>query len=321
MRQAASAPLGNSGRMDHLWIAESSAAALFQALRYAALKEINKHLSTLVSTYVRIIFAFPLQTIYLVALLLLTGASLPPLNTRFVICSALTAIGQFVGTAMMVRLFQVGNFAVGTMLTKCDVVLTALIGSAFFSERISPLGWIAILVTVVGVMTVSAGRMPAAAWKSGTIGLGELLFGKATRLGLAIGFVNAIAYLLLKEAMLALDHGSAPVIRAAYAGSVMNLCSVVILGGWLLATERPGLASIPRHQGLGWFLGLMSALGTIMWYLATVSSNASYVAAVAQVQVVFSMAISRYWFNEAIRPLEFAGIATILAGVLTFKLA
>ena len=64
----------------------------------------------------------------------------------------------------------------------------------------------------------------------------------------------------------------------------------------------------------------MSALGTIMWYLATVSSNASYVAAVAQVQVVFSLALSRYWFNERIRPVELAGIGTILAGVLMFRL-
>jgi drug/metabolite transporter (DMT)-like permease len=306
--------------MEHLWIAESSAAALFQALRYAALKEINKHLSTLVSTYVRIIFAFPLQSLYLVGLLFLTGASLPPINLRFAICSALTAIGQFLGTAMMVRLFQLGNFAVGTMLTKCDVVLTALIGTAFFSEQISFLGWIAIVVTVVGVMVVSAGRMPATAWRQGEIGLFQLLLGKSTQLGLAIGLVNAVAYLLLKEAMLSLDQSAAPVVRAAYAGSAMNFCSVVILGGWLLMTERKGLMQIPKHQGLGWFLGVMSALGTIMWYLATVSSNASYVAAVAQVQVVFSLALSRYWFNERIRPVELAGIGTILAGVLMFRL-
>lgn len=306
--------------MEHLWIAESAAAAMFQALRYAALKEINRHLSTLCSTYVRIIYAFPLQTIYLIGLLGVTGAPLPAINTRFVVCSALTAIGQFVGTAMMVRLFQVGNFAVGTMLTKCDVVLTALIGTAFFSEQISLLGWVAILVTVVGVMVVSAGRMPATAWRSGEVGFVELFFGKATQLGFAIGLVNALAYLLLKEAMLALDHGAAPVIRAAYAGSAMNFCSVVILGGWLLANERPGLMQIPKHQGLGWFLGIMSALGTIMWYLATVGSNASYVAAVAQVQVVFSFVLSRYWFNEKIRGAELVGICTILAGVLMFKL-
>ena len=305
--------------MEHLWIAESTIAALCQTLRYATLKELNKHLSTLVATYVRIIFSFPLQIVYVAAVLLLTGASLPSLNTRFVICSALTAIGQFLSTALMIRLFQMGNFAVGTMLAKSDVILTALIGTAFFSEQISGLGWIAILFTLAGVMTISVGRMPANAWRKGEIGLFELIVGKATGLGLVIGLVNAVAYLLLREAMMALDPAALPVVRAAYAGSMMTVFSVVLLGGWLLFSEPQGLARIRNHQGAGWLLGVLSALGTIMWYLATVGSNASYVAAVAQVQIVFSLLLSRFWFNEVIRPAELIGIATILGGVLLFK--
>ncbi len=306
--------------MEQLWIWESAGAALCQALRYAALKELNKHLSTLVATYVRLLFSFPIQVPYLAAVLVLTGASLPPLNLRFLVCAAMTAVGQFMSTAMMIRLFQMGNFAVGTMLSKSDVVLTALIGSAFFAEEISGLGWLAIVITALGVFVVSAGRMPAGAWRQGDVGLLELVAGRATRWGLTIGLVNASAYLLLKETMSALDPTTLPVLRAAYAGFVMTFFSVILLGGWLTATERQGLKSIANHQGAGWFLGLMSALGTILWYLATVGSNASYVAAVAQVQIVFTLLLSRYWFKEAIRPMELFGMAVILAGVLMFKL-
>lgn len=306
--------------MEHLWIAESAAAALFQSLRYAALKELNRHLSTLVSTYVRILFSFPLQIVYFALVLAIAGMSVPDVNARFVICSALTAMGQFLGTAMMIRLFQLGNFAVGTMLAKSDVILTAMIGSMFFSETISSLGWLAILLTLVGVMIVSLGRLPANAWRQGEVGLLDMLIGKATRIGLAIGLVNAISYLLLKEAMQSLDPATPPVVRAAFAGFSMTLFSVVLLGGWLLFKERDGLRRIRHHQGAGWLLGVLSALGTIMWYLATVGSNASYVAAVAQVQIVFSLLLSRYWFNEAIRKMELVGIAAILAGVLMFKI-
>lgn len=306
--------------MEHLWIAESAAAALFQALRYAALKELNKHLTTLVATYVRILFSFPLQIVYMGLVLQVTGASLPPVSARFLVFSATTAICQFLGTAMMIRLFQLGNFAVGTMITKADVVLTALIGTAFFSEVISRLGWFAILLTLIGVMIVSVGRMPSHAWRQGEISLFELIVGKATRVGLAIGLVNAVAYLLLREAMLSLDPAAAPVVRAAYAGFMMTVFSVILLGGWLLYTAREQLFRIRHHQRAGWFLGGLSALGTIMWYLATIGSNASYVAAVAQVQIVFSLLLSRYWFNEKIRPLELAGIGIILAGVLMFKI-
>jgi drug/metabolite transporter (DMT)-like permease len=39
---------------------------------------------------------------------------------------------------------------------------TAIIGSLLFSEAISPLGWLAIILTVLGVILISAGRARAA---------------------------------------------------------------------------------------------------------------------------------------------------------------
>lgn len=307
--------------MELLWIYATAGAALCQALRYAALKELNKHLSTLVATYVRILFSFPLQVAYTVALLASLGVGMPATTPRFWLLSAITAAGQFLGTALMVRLFQIGNFAVGTMLAKSDVIMTALIGTVFFSEVISTVGWLALLVTVAGVMTTSAGRIPPGAWKTGGAGPLAVLLGPATRIGLLSGLLNAISYQVLKEATLALDPALPGAVRAAWSGLAMSFCSVIMLGGWLLATERAGLRRIADHPGASWFLGLMSALGTILWYLASTMTNASYVAAVAQVQVVFSLALSRYWFAERIRPIELAGILTILAGVLLFKLA
>jgi drug/metabolite transporter (DMT)-like permease len=307
--------------MEFLWIYAAGGAALCQALRYAALKELNRHLSTLVSTYVRILFSFPLQLVYVLALYAWLGLGIPSMSAWFVLCSAITAAGQFLGTALMVRLFQIGNFAVGTMLAKSDVIMTAVIGTVLFNEVISRIGWVALLITAAGVMLTSAGRFPASAWKAGGAGPMAVLFGPATRIGLLSGLLNALSYQFLKEAITALDPELAPAARAAWAGLSMSLCSVVMLGGWLLLTERDGLKRIARHQGAAWFLGLMSAAGTIMWYLASSMTNASYVAAVAQVQVVFSLALSRYWFGERIRPLELAGIVTIVGGILLFKLA
>lgn len=305
--------------MELVWIYATAGAALAQALRYAALKELNRHLSTLVATYVRILFSFPLQLAYAAGLFWWLGLSIPAMSATFLACSVVTAAGQFLGTALMVRLFQIGNFAVGTMLAKSDVIMTALIGTLLFSEAISGTGWLALVVTMVGVLVTSAGRLPAGAWSGG--GLLATVLGPATRIGLASGLLNAVSYLLLKEAIQALDPALPAFARAAWAGLVMTFCSVVMLGGWLVVTERQGLAAIARHQRAGWFLGAMSAIGTVLWFLASSMTNASYVAAVAQVQVVFSLALSRYWFGERIRALELAGIALIVAGVLLFKVA
>lgn len=307
--------------MEYLWIYASAGAALCQALRYAALKDLNRHLSTLVATYVRILFSFPLQAAYMAVLLWLMQAPIPAMNTRFLVCSAVTAVGQFTGTALMMRLFQIGNFAVGTMLAKSEVILAALIGTVFFSEIVSGVGWLALSVTVVGVLVTSAGRIPAGAWVAGGAGPLATLFGRSTQIGLLIGLINATCFLLLREAILSLDPALPAIVRAGWSGLVMSTFSAVMLGGWLLLTERQGLKRIVHFQGYGWFLGIMSAVGTILWYGATAFTNASYVAAVAQVQVVFALALSRYWFGERIRALELAGIVLILAGVLMFKLA
>jgi len=305
--------------MEHLWIWASVLAALCQALRYASLKELNQHLPAFVTGYARVLFALPFLVAQLAATLWYTGAELPPVSAWFLFCTGLTAACQFLGTVLMMRLFRLGNFAVGTMIAKADAVMTAVIGTLLFTELISAGGWVAILVTVAGVMLTSAARMPAGAWKAGDVSLAEALLGPPTRLGLLIALVNAIAYLALREAILNVKSPAGVVLDAAFAGTVMTLISCVLLGGWLLATDRANLMRIRHHLGLSVFIGVASALGTLAWFLASGLAHASYVAAVAQVQIVFALGISRYWFREPILGLELAGIAVILAGVLMFR--
>ena len=49
-------------------------------------------------------------------------------------------------------------------------------------------------------------------------------------------------------------------------------------------------------------------------------TNASYVKAVGQVEIIFTILISTLYFRERITPVEYAGIATIVGGVLMFLL-
>ncbi len=305
--------------MDYLWILASITAAFFQSLRLGALKELNRTLSISVTSYVRVLFGLPFMLVYLLGLLLATGQPLPPASPRFLICSCAAALGQFAGTAVLVRLFQIGNFAVGTMLQKTDVLMTAIIGSLLFSEVITAGGWLAILVTAAGVTLISAGRLPAGAEAVSKLQVSELLFGRTTRIGLMTGLLFGLSYLFLREAILTLDPAIGPLIRSAFAAVAMTAWSFVILGVWLLLFEREGLKRVRDSMGLCTFLGLTSALGTMFWFFASALANVSYVAAVAQVQTVFTLAISWFYFGERIGKLELAGIAVIVAGLLLFR--
>ncbi|MGD9801825.1 MAG: DMT family transporter [Hyphomicrobiaceae bacterium] len=304
--------------MQHLWIVASLAAAFFQALRYAALKELNRHLSASVATYMRMLFGLPFLVVYLIAVLQMQGIALPKTNAVFWICCSLTAFLQFAMTILMVWLFQSGNFAVGIMIQRADVILTAIIGSLLFSEVISGLGWIAIAITVSGVLAASAARIGPSAWGS-TGGLADILLGPPMRLGFGSALCAAISYLALREAILTLDPEAGPLVNSAMAAVATTLVSFIFIGAWLLVRERQELARLRHWPWLALLVGFSSAAGSVGWFTASALANASYVAAVAQVQIVFALLISRYWFRETIRPLEVAGIALILAGVILFR--
>ena len=306
--------------MEHLWIIASLGAAFFQALRYAALKELNQHLSALVTTYVRMLFGLPFLLAHMAALLAWTGTPVPATNVRFWTFCSITAVAQVVMTLMVVRLFKLGNFAVGLMLTRADVILTAIIGSVLFSETISTWGWVAIALTVGGVLCASAGRMAPSAWASGEVRMIDVLFGPATQIGMASALCAAVSYLILREGILALDPALGPAVRSAAAGVGMTAVSFVLVGVWLAATNLKDLLRIRQWPGLCTLAGFASAAGTICWFLAAALTNVSYVAAVTQLQIGFALLFSRYWFRETIRPLEMAGIGLILAGVLMFRL-
>jgi drug/metabolite transporter (DMT)-like permease len=99
----------------------------------------------------------------------------------------------------------------------------------------------------------------------------------------------------------------------------MTAITVVMMGAWLIVREPQALRLMLSMPGPCTFLGIVSALGTIFWFFASALTNAAYVAAVTQVQIAFSLVISRFYFDERIRGVELIGIAIILVGVLIFR--
>lgn len=303
--------------MELLWIPISVFAALMQAVRTAAQKALNARLSTWMTTYVRSIYGLPFMLVYLWVVVRIEGIGAPHFSAEYLANCAATAISQVTATFLLIFLFRLSNFAVGTMLSKTDVMQTAIIGSLLFSEAISPVGWIAIILTVLGVILISAGRARAAL--PGAEGLPRALVSPATLVGLATGFLFCLSYLFLREATLVLDEGSRPW-RAAWTMVVVTSMQVVGLGLWLLVTEAREFARLPGLVRPSLFIGLTSAMGSVGWFTAMALQNASYVKAVGQVEVIFTVLISTLYFRERISAPEYVGIGTIVLGVILFLL-
>ena len=301
--------------MELIWIPIAMAAGLMQAVRTAAQKALNAHLSTWMTTYVRSAYGLPVMLGYLLIVTQIEGRGMPPVSAGFLFHCTMTALVQVVATYLLILLFQMSNFAVGTMLTKTDIMQAAIIGSLLFSETISPTGWLAIVLTVFGVILMSAGRVPGAL-RGGLI---RAIFSRATMTGLASAFLFCLSYLFLREASLSLREGST-FHRGAWSVVTVTTMQVIGLGIWLLIHERAEFAKLPRLIKPSIFIGITSALGSIGWFTAMAMENASYVKAVGQTEVIFTLLISTLYFREKIRAVEFAGIAVIVAAILLFVL-
>ena len=297
--------------MELIWVPIALLAGLMQALRTAAQKSLNARLSTWMTTYVRSLRGLPVLLVHLWVVCLSTGLGVPELHWEYAFHCASAAICQVLGTFLLIRLFTLSNFAVGTMLTKTDVMQAAIIGSVFFSETITPLGWLAIVLTVAGVTLLSVRR-------AGSL-ISQGVSAGATMTGLASAFFFCLSYLFLREASLSLADGPA-IWRGAWSVVMVTSIQVAGLGVWLALhpRERAEFAKLGQVIRPSLFIGVTSAIGSIGWFTAMAMQNASYVKAVGQVEVIFTVLISTLWFRERITLPQYAGIATLVVAVLLF---
>jgi len=302
--------------MELIWIPISVLGALMQAVRTAGQKSLNARLSTMVTTYVRSIFGLPLLLIYLWAVSAGTGQDIPEIHASFLLYALAASTAQAAATVFLIQLFTLRNFAVGTTLTKTDTMLTAIIGSLFFSEVISATGWLAVALTVAGVILITLAKVGLKAF---AVQGGRLEAWKPTLIGFASALGFCLSYLFLREASLSLG-ASGFLIRAGVTVVAVTGMQVLFLGIWLLIRERDGLMAMLPDWRLCSFIGLTSALGSICWFTAMTIENASYVKSVGQVEAVFTLLISSLYFKEKFAAAELFGIAVLIAGVLLFLL-
>ena len=302
-----------------IWIPITIAAALMQAIRTAAQKDLNRHLSTLGTTYVRSLFGLPFMAVYLAVILWLWGGGVPDMNAAFLAYTVAGSLAQVVATALLISMFRLRNFAVGTMLTKADIVMTAIIGTVFFGEVLSLAGWAALFVVLGGVLLMLVGRLGPRALAAADESLGEVLYGRTTQAALLCALFFSFSFLFFREATLVIGTGNF-LWRGAWTVSLALVIQTVLVGLWLLVREPGVFAQFRTHFPLATFVGFTSALGSIGWFTAFALQNAAYVRAVGQIEGVFTVTIAWLYFKERITRLELAGIAVTLIGVLMFRL-
>lgn len=296
--------------MEWLWIPITIAAALFQNVRTALQKHLTGRLSTYGATFTRFVYGVPLALGYVLLLNQGLGHALPQPGTGFLPWVLLGSMTQILATAALLACFRQRNFAVGTALSKSEVVQAALFALIFLGEAVTGLGVAAIALGTAGVMLVAVekGRL---SWR----GLWAGLAGPAAGLGLLSGALFAISSVAFRGAALSTGHPSF-LMAAGWTLLAAVLLQTLMLGLWLSLREPGQLRAVFASWRLSGLVGITGVLGSACWFTAMTIQQVAYVRTLGMIELVFTFLVSLLIFRERPSPREWLGTLLLLGGIL-----
>lgn len=275
-------------------------AAFMQAWRNAFQKQLSTTVDVYGVTLARFIFALPLALIYISCLYHFQPVTdSVHFNLRFAIYVLIAALSQIAATALMVQLFKQKNYAIGVGLAKSEAVLAAIIAVVFLSDHLSLLGWFGVAVGGFAVFLMSKGR-DFSDFSAQTLCI-----------GIGSGLCFAITSLLVREASLELDN--LPFIhRAAWVLLMVIGTQCFLLLMYLGIFRRATLWAMWQRIGLTFRVSLCSFLASLGWFSAMSIQSVPIVKTLGQVEIIFSMLISAYFFKEKLARAEHLGIVLVV---------
>jgi len=166
-----------------MWIFITLFAATCQSMRTAYQNTLAHETGFLHATMSRSLYGLPLVSVYLVLCWQLFGWVAIEKNLTFIIAASICAIAQIMATYFMLRAFQSGSFALGTLLSKTEAVLVALIGLPLLHYTLTFGAWLGVAFGVLGAVVMSM------KWQN----IRQVHKDQSLLLGLGSGFCFAIA--------------------------------------------------------------------------------------------------------------------------------
>lgn len=295
------------------WVLITIAAAFLQNVRSAMQKHLKGVMGTTGATFVRFGFGLPFALLHL-AFLWRMGHGLPTPNGTFFLWTLVGGLAQIAATFLLVHLFSLRNFAVGTAYSRTEPAQAALFGLIFLGERVSPGALVAIAVSVVGVMLISVART--------TLSVRSLLasiFSRTAGTGLLSGTFFGLSAVSYRSASLALAPSlPAPdyLMQAGFTLGCVILLQTFAMLVWIVLCERDELARVAAAWKPAFLVGFVGASASFGWFSAMTLQQAAMVKVVAQVEMLFTFASTFFVFREWITRLELIGCLLIVLGVV-----
>ena len=285
------------------WVAITVFAAFVQNLRFMLQKSLSQYgISTVGVTAARYFYSLPF---ILIIYVLIIDVPVDAMGVEFYAFTALGAVTQILATICVIALFHYRNFAVGTTFKRTETILSAIFGMVLLGDFVSPLGWVALFLSLPGVILLSERSL---SWKEG-------FWNRATALGLSAGALFGICGVAYRAASLSLDLGSG--LQPALTTLTFSICiQVIILAVYLRLREEGEISRLALAWRRALPVGITSLLGSAAIFTAFTMVQVAYVNAVQQIELIFAILGSYYFFKESITAREIIGMVIISASIV-----
>jgi drug/metabolite transporter (DMT)-like permease len=291
-----------------LWVPITIAAAALQTARNALQRGLTGALSPLGATYTRFLFGFPFAVLWAASVFGVSGLPAPRPSLAFLGWAALGAVAQILGTAFLIRLFQLRNFSTGIAFSKSEILQAALVGIVLLGDHVSGLAGAAIAVATAGLVLLA--RQAGSGWRGALAGLA----GRPALLGLGTGGAFAVAAVSFRAASLTLV--GVPFVAAAAATLVVATGIQSLLMTLFLRWREPGqVGSVVRLWRRSLLPGLTGAAASACWFTAMTIEIAAYVRMLGLIEVLFGYGVAVLGFRERPSAREIAGSALLVVAI------
>ena len=297
------------------WVLVTTGAALFQVWRTALQARLRGVLPAGAAGFVRYIYALPIDGLLLVGALLLLGQHLPAIHLEFLTLCLIGGVGQIFGTVLLIRAFAYRSFVVGTAYAKTEAAQLVVISVLFQGAHLAPVAIAGIFLALAGVMALSlAGQVKSLA------GLARASVQPAALCGLGAGTAFAITAVSLRAASLTLPRGVPIMLQAVLLLTMTNLLQTLIQGGYMAWRTPADLRASLRLWRLGAPIGVLSALGSALWFAGFALTNVALVRGFGQIEILFTLAVGHFFLRERTKRGEVAGLIMVSIGVVLIAL-
>ncbi len=288
-----------SKRME-TWFLLTLCGAFLQNLRSLLQRKVTDSLSINGASFVRFLFAIP----FAVLLCMFSVDTFTGISDGFLFYVVLGGVAQIVGTSCLISAVVQGNFSVGTTLSKTEAAQAALFGLVVLGDNVSLSVALGITVSLLGVISLSSNAT-------------EMLSRVSRRtliLGLISGSGFAIAAVCFRGASLSLDGGTFFERAAITVLSAVTLQSI-IMGAYLIVREPGEIGKVFDHWKISSAIGGIGMFASLCWFSAMTLNSAAIVRAVGQVELLFTLVTTIFWFKEKIRLSQVVGMFLIIGGI------